>query len=290
MTGGFQRRSVARRCAGETPASKGLVPALLVPERARLRRWEVRPRKTGKKSVPGKRERALLGPHGRRERSQSFLMIAVEPLPVECLTALLLLRSKWKARKTQPPQLQFNRRLFFDLKFGGGGEEKVGGGKKKKRKEKRKRRQEEDRRKREEEQRKKRSEEDVDDDPEFPYSQEYNAGKIGLLSSITQVHKGYMLGAINELQDNAVEAQGKNQWIRLTMDRDLGYQRMLSFLDDGKGLDKRAWSRLLSLGERSKGKHNFGVGCKTGSFSIGKEVLIFSKGIKHGSTLSAGGP
>ena len=108
------------------------------------------------------------------------------------------------------------------------------------------------------------------------YSQEYDAGRIGLLESVTQVHDGHVIGAINELQDNAIEAKAKNQWIKLEEDDKFGDERVLSFLDDGNGLDKRAWSRLLGFGEK-KGHNNYGVGCKSGSFSIGKKVLVFSK-------------
>ena len=108
------------------------------------------------------------------------------------------------------------------------------------------------------------------------YSQEYDAGRIGLLESVTQVHDGHVIGAINELQDNAIEAKAKNQWIKLEEDDKFGDERVLSFLNDGNGLDKRAWSRLLGFGEK-KGHNNYGVGCKSGSFSIGKKVLVFSK-------------
>jgi len=125
---------------------------------------------------------------------------------------------------------------------------------------------------------------ETDDSAEILFTQTYNAGKIGLLSSVTQVHDGNILGAINEFQDNAIEAHAKNQWIRLDEDESFGYMRILSFVDDGCGLDKRSWSRLLALGD-IKGDNNYGVGCKTGSFSIGKGVLIFSKGQDHGDPL-----
>ena len=114
------------------------------------------------------------------------------------------------------------------------------------------------------------------EDPKILYSQEYDAGAIGLLESITQVHDDYILGAINELQDNAIEAGAQNQWVKLEKDRNLGYALVLSLCDDGIGLDKGAWSRLLAVGER-KGNNNYGVGCKSGSFSIGNRVLVFSK-------------
>ena len=122
--------------------------------------------------------------------------------------------------------------------------------------------------------------------PAILYSQEYCGGEIGLLESISQVHDGYILGAMNEFQDNAIEAKAKNQWITLEEDDNFGGERVLSFLDDGNGLDKRAWSRLLSFGRKDKDKdNNYGVGCKSGSFSIGKNVLVFSKGREGGEPL-----
>ena len=100
------------------------------------------------------------------------------------------------------------------------------------------------------------------------WSQERDAGPIGFLASITQVHDKFLLGAINELQDNAIEAKARNQWIKLEEDSTFGYERVLSFLDDGDGLDKTAWSRLVAIGER-KGNNNYGVGCKSGTFAMG---------------------
>ena len=120
--------------------------------------------------------------------------------------------------------------------------------------------------------------------PQILFSQTYNAGMIGLLSSMKQVHDAYIIGAINEFQDNAIEAHAANQWVRLDADSNFGYIFILSFLDDGCGLDKRSWSRLLALGDR-KGDNNYGVGCKSGSFSIGKTVLVFSKSLDNGKVL-----
>ena len=58
-----------------------------------------------------------------------------------------------------------------------------------------------------------------------------------------QEHDHYIIGAINELQDNAIEAKAKNQWISLDEN-----SRVLSFLDDGHGLNRTTFSRLLVFG------------------------------------------
>jgi len=60
----------------------------------------------------------------------------------------------------------------------------------------------------------------------------------------SQVHDTFIIRAINELQDNAVEANAKKQWIELDE-----CKRVLCFRDDGCGLNRSTWSRLVSFGK-----------------------------------------
>ncbi|KAF5206034.1 Morc family cw-type zinc finger protein [Thalictrum thalictroides] len=110
------------------------------------------------------------------------------------------------------------------------------------------------------------------------------------LRTLGQTHSGWVFGAIAELIDNSRDAKATKLDIFIQSVMKDGKQiPMLSVIDDGHGMSHQEILRMLSLGRKAPDGDDpdrigrFGIGFKTGSMKIGRDVIVLTQTSKSRS-------
>ncbi|KAL2348718.1 hypothetical protein Fmac_002718 [Flemingia macrophylla] len=105
------------------------------------------------------------------------------------------------------------------------------------------------------------------------------------LKTLGQAHSGWIFGGIAELVDNSRDAKATKMdifvdMIRLNSGKDVP---ILSVIDDGQGMNHDEVMKMVSIGHKQSDKDDkdhigkFGVGFKTGTMRLGRDVLVLTQ-------------
>ena len=94
-----------------------------------------------------------------------------------------------------------------------------------------------------------------------------------LLTSLSQKHSDFLLGAFAELIDNSIEARSTKLCIDWNTSNPLP---AIIITDNGWGMSRKELYELVSF-SAEKGEQNYSVGFKSGSFALGTEAVVFTK-------------
>ncbi|WVZ79374.1 hypothetical protein U9M48_026956 [Paspalum notatum var. saurae] len=106
------------------------------------------------------------------------------------------------------------------------------------------------------------------------------------LRTLSEAHDSWIFGALAELIDNSRDARASRLDISIEsmfLKREDKYVDVLCVVDDGHGMNYCDMMRMISFGNKEPNKHcpdkigRCGVGFKTGTMKLGKDVVVLSQ-------------